>query len=107
MVKKTCRVCGSSYPVCKNASRNPNGVFRWQEVACSPQCGKEYFEQIEASRTKKQEEIIEATPDIKETYSYDYETESDDYNEFLFEDSEIIEGDDDDESDELDNELYD
>lgn len=51
MITKKCRVCGKDYNVCKNAARNPNNkTFRWQEVACSVECGAEYFRQVEMSR---------------------------------------------------------
>lgn len=46
---KTCRVCGKEYEACRSANRCA-GVFRWQEVACSPECGTEYFKKISASR---------------------------------------------------------
>ena len=39
---KTCRVCGKSYAACRTMSKAA-GVFRWQEVACSPECGAEYL----------------------------------------------------------------
>lgn len=45
---KICRVCGKEYKYCKTNRRN--GVFRWQDVACSPEHGAIYFAQIEASR---------------------------------------------------------
>lgn len=46
---KTCRVCGKSYEACRTLSRAV-GVFRWQEVACSPACGAEYLRRIAAAR---------------------------------------------------------
>ncbi len=46
---KKCRVCGKEYEACRSADRAA-GVFRWQEVACSPECGAKYLEQIIASR---------------------------------------------------------
>lgn len=48
-VKKICRVCGREYEACRSANRTA-GVFRWQEVACSPECGMVYLEQIKESR---------------------------------------------------------
>lgn len=46
---KKCRVCGKEYEACRNLARIA-GVFRWQEVACSPECGAEYLRQIMESR---------------------------------------------------------
>ena len=47
---KVCRVCGKEYVACRSANRNA-GVFRWQEVACSPECGTVYLNKINESRT--------------------------------------------------------
>lgn len=49
-VKKTCRVCGKSYEACRTAKRDLTGVFHWQEVACSPECGAEYLRQVTEAR---------------------------------------------------------
>lgn len=46
---KKCRVCGKEYETCRSVNRNA-GVFRWQEVACSPECGAIYLQRIEESR---------------------------------------------------------
>lgn len=55
---KVCRVCGKAYEACRSADRRA-GVFRWQEVACSPECGAIYLRQINESRgvfdTRKKE----------------------------------------------------
>ena len=48
-VIKKCRVCGKKYESCRTVSHNA-GVFRWQEVACSPECGAIYLERINESR---------------------------------------------------------
>ena len=47
---KICRVCGKTYEACRTAKNIP-GVFRWQDVACSPECGSIYLAKIEASRS--------------------------------------------------------
>lgn len=47
---KVCRICGKEYEACRSANRTA-GVFRWQEVACSPECGTAYLEKINESRT--------------------------------------------------------
>lgn len=49
-VMKNCRVCGKSYEACRTVSKAP-GVFRWQEVACSPECGAIYLQKVNEART--------------------------------------------------------
>lgn len=88
-----CRVCGKEYEACHTLKRIA-GVFRWQEVACSPECGSIYLAKIEASRavtpTKKNEavnnaEVVEdVTSDAYGVIDYD-EFEDDDF-EVGFED---------------------
>lgn len=46
--KRTCKVCGREYDYCKTWMNTDK--FRWQDVACSPACGEQYFALIEASR---------------------------------------------------------
>lgn len=48
-VMKACRVCGRQYEACRTPG-NAVGVFRWQEVACSPECGAKYLARLERSR---------------------------------------------------------
>lgn len=45
----TCRVCGKKYKGCRTAEQ-ANGVFRWQAVSCSPECGEIYLQRILESR---------------------------------------------------------
>ena len=70
---RTCRVCGKQYEACRSANRTA-GVFRWQEVACSPQCGSIYLQRINESRgiTEKKnrakraatkQAVVKATPE--------------------------------------------
>ena len=47
--KKQCRVCGKDYEPCHSTKLQP-GVFRWREVACSPECGTIYLRRINESR---------------------------------------------------------
>lgn len=47
--KKQCRVCGKDYEPCHSTRLQP-GVFRWREVACSPECGAIYLQRIQESR---------------------------------------------------------
>ena len=46
---KTCRVCGATYEAC-NSARSGSNAFNWREVACSPECGMVYLDEITASR---------------------------------------------------------
>lgn len=48
-VMKTCRVCGRPYEACRTVN-DALGVFRWQEVACSPECGAIYLRKLNESR---------------------------------------------------------
>ena len=66
MAKATriCKVCGKEYEYCKTwLSENK---FRWQDVACSPECGAKYFALIEASRKEKPAETIAERPQKNE-----------------------------------------
>lgn len=47
--KKQCRVCGKDYEPCHSTKLQP-GVFRWREVACSPECGAIYLQRVNESR---------------------------------------------------------
>ena len=53
-VFKTCKVCGKQYEYCH--TNRPAGLFRWQDVACSPECGAEYFKRVAIARGEYQEE---------------------------------------------------
>lgn len=59
---KKCRVCGKEYTAC-HTLRHTAGIFRWQEVACSPECGSIYLAEIRESRKKTEAH----NPEIKET----------------------------------------
>lgn len=67
---KRCRVCGKEYEACRSANRAA-GVFRWQEVACSPECGSIYLQKINESRgiidaRKKHKKPVVAEPVVSE-----------------------------------------
>jgi hypothetical protein len=51
-----CRVCGKEYEACRNAKRI-DGVFRWQDVACSAEHGAIYLDLIRKSRAKKHDAV--------------------------------------------------
>ncbi len=65
MAKTTriCKVCGKEYEYCKTWLNTDK--FRYQDVACSPECGAEYFKQIAISRGElKPEEPEEVKLDM-------------------------------------------
>ena len=66
-VKLTCRVCGKEYEACQTARRKIDGVFRWQEVACSPQCGTEYLRRVSASRGLIDHSPVDSAPENTES----------------------------------------
>lgn len=53
-VEKICRVCGKKYEACN--TKAVKNTFRWQEVACSPECGSEYLRMTQIARGKLNEE---------------------------------------------------
>jgi hypothetical protein len=57
---RVCKVCGKEYECCHTLLNSAN-TFCWQNVACCPEHGKQYFDRILASRAKELEEI--STPD--------------------------------------------
>ena len=65
IANKICRVCGKTYPACKDTTRNQRTAFRWREVACSIECGQEYFKQIEEGRGEKKKKNIRAGVKVK------------------------------------------
>lgn len=48
---RICKVCGVEYPYCK--THRPSEVFRWQDVACCPEHGAIYLDEILRSRGLK------------------------------------------------------
>lgn len=60
---KICKVCGKPYEYCK--TWNSDNRFRWQDVACSHECGMKYFKQIEESRAKKTDTKVAASKPAK------------------------------------------
>lgn len=45
---KRCKVCGRKYEYCR--TNRPTDIFRWQDVACSPEHGAIYFAQVAEAR---------------------------------------------------------
>ena len=54
MNKVPCRVCGKPFSPCNKTTREL-GLFNWREVACSPDCGARYLEQVTAGRAPAQQ----------------------------------------------------
>lgn len=69
VAKKTCRVCGKAYEACRSAKRMA-GVFHWQEVSCSPECGTEYLRMVNEARAP-----ISQPPEVEEVEVEESETE--------------------------------
>ncbi len=104
-----CRVCGKEYEYCHTFAKTSDNVYRWQEIACSPECGNIYFARVLRSRGinpedegifVKDEDTAEnksefTLSDDKESesvklfdYDDDFEDEDDEYDMFDEEDDE-------------------
>lgn len=61
--KRICKVCGNEYDYCR--SFNPSAdIFRWNDVACSPEHAAIYFARVEASRkTQEETPVAEVKPE--------------------------------------------
>ena len=53
-VIRKCRVCGKKYEACRTM-KVVDGVFVWQEVACSPECGAEYLRRMNGGKDRESE----------------------------------------------------
>lgn len=62
-VIKQCRICGKDYEYC-HSCRKGDITFRWQEVACSPECGRMYFYQILKDRGQSPSFQYQRTPPL-------------------------------------------
>lgn len=58
---KECRICGKEYQSC-GTHKKETELFRWQDVACCPEHGSEYFRKIIESRRKDSDSDNEQTP---------------------------------------------
>ncbi len=91
-INRTCRVCGKTYEACRTP--RVDGVYHWQEVACSPEHGAIYLEKILKSRglMPKKEVAPEApAPVIEEPDEVEMEELFADDEEDGFEDEEFDE----------------
>ncbi len=80
---RVCKNCGREYETCHTAKKSIN-AFRWQDVACSPECGTAYFAAVLAARSKN----------MTDQQKIEYQAMTEDEFRYLFGDDE----------DELDNE---
>ena len=48
-VQKPCRICGKMYTPCPDCEHD-NTAFHWRTVACSIECGREYFKRVIENR---------------------------------------------------------
>lgn len=48
-VKRKCKNCGKEFEACRSFYAN-DGEFRWQNVACSPECGAIYLAAVLSAR---------------------------------------------------------
>jgi hypothetical protein len=64
---KICKICGKEYKYCKTESLKD--IFRWRDVACCLEHGREYFRQVLEARSEDASEFetkeTSATPDQK------------------------------------------
>lgn len=75
---KVCRVCGRTYEACHTA--NTANIFRWRDVACSPECGAEYLRRVLLSReTNNNPAPVMANEDY---YGFEGEPDEEYENEF-------------------------
>lgn len=84
-----CRVCGKEYEACRNAKR-VDGVFRWQDVACSPEHGATYLDLIRKSRATEHDAV--ASDSVEKAFALFEEEYMDDVeNEIVDDESEDAE----------------
>ena len=95
---KICKICGKEYPYC---SSNAYDKFRWQDVACCPEHGSEYFAAVLAARSGEKaakQESAEKEPvkeeNIKESFyndELDFEDEDEECDEDDWDDEDMDE----------------
>ena len=60
----SCRICGKTFTPCNKTSA-ALGAFNYREIACSPECGKQYFKRVLESRTGATTEIADVDTFVK------------------------------------------
>ncbi len=63
-VQKPCRICGKMFMPCADCE-NDKTMFRWKRIACSPECAKEYFTKVEATRLHHSENPETCVNDVE------------------------------------------
>lgn len=63
----TCKICGKKYSRCES-KQSDFGEYRWYDVACCPEHGEEYLQEILRSRN-------ELPPEAMAQLEADYEEE--------------------------------
>ncbi len=76
---RICKVCGKEYPYCATL-RQVAGIFRWQDVACSPEHGSTYLARVRAARGETTE-----APVVHNNAPEYLDDEEDEENDVLFE----------------------
>ena len=67
IVTRICKNCGKEYKTCRTPMVAP-GEYRWQDVACSPECGAAYLAAVLKARglspsaEAKEEDAAKAEP---------------------------------------------
>ena len=64
-VKRKCKNCGKEFETCRSFYAN-DGEFRWQNVACSPECGAAYLAAVLESRSAARHTAERNVPDPEE-----------------------------------------
>lgn len=67
-----CKNCGKLYNACRSLSA-VSDTFRWQNVACSPECGSKYFAKVLAARARSANDL-----EAFALYELEYQDEYDD-----------------------------
>ena len=75
---RTCKICGKQYEYCMT---NRIDMFRWQDVACSPEHGALYFQQIADSRGENVKSNVAEESLVEDEYDPLFEEEFEDGDE--------------------------
>ncbi len=81
---RKCKICGKEYEYC--TTERSNTIFRWQDVACSPEHAAEYFHAIAVSRGEVEPDepvAIELPSDDEDDLDDEFEEDFDDDEEEL------------------------
>lgn len=82
-VTKICRICKKKYKACQTSAIT--NTFRWQDVACSPECGLKYLNKVRVARREIDENDETISTDViynEDFYGFDGEPEEEYISEF-------------------------